>query len=111
MGGTIHVESKLGAGSRFTVSLEFATGERDAGGTAAERILPQITGKLDPGWASELYDLAMQGDVKELVARAEAATENDPAGAPIYEEVQRLARKFDMKTIRGVLNDARLDNT
>jgi len=53
----------------------------------------------------------MQGDVKELVVRAEAAAERDPAGAPIYQEVQRPARKLDMKAIRGVLKDARTGNT
>jgi hypothetical protein len=110
MGGTIDVESRSGIGSKFTVSLEFATGAGDTADTGAERVLPLITGKLDTAWATELYDLAMQGDVKELVARAEAATESDPAGAPVYQEVQRLARKFDMKSIRGVLQDARPDN-
>jgi signal transduction histidine kinase len=111
MGGTIDVESQIGVGSKFTVSLEFATGALDAADSGVERPLSQITGKLDAAWATELYDLAMQGDVKELVARAGAAAESDPAGTPIYQEVQRLARKFDMKTIRGVLQDARPDNT
>jgi signal transduction histidine kinase len=110
MGGTINVESRLGVGSKFTVSLDFATGERGGADTELERTLAPLAGKLDPAWAMELYDLAMQGDVKELVARAEAAAESDPAGAPIYQEVQRLARKFDMKTIRGLLQDARQEN-
>jgi hypothetical protein len=52
----------------------------------------------------------MQGDVKELVARAEAATTSDPAGAPVYQQVQRLARKFDMKAIRSLLQGARREN-
>jgi len=111
MGGTIDVESHVGVGSKFTVSLEFATGGRDAPDTGSEHILSGITGKLDGAWATELYDLAMQGDVKELVARAEAAAESDPAGALVYQEVQRLARKFDMKSIRGVLQDARREST
>jgi hypothetical protein len=112
MGGTIDVESHIGVGSRFTVSLEFVTGGQDAAGNAGlEHPLPRITGEVGAAWATELYDLAMQGDVKELVARAEAAAESDPAGAPVYQEVQRLARKFDMKTIRGVLQDVRPDNT
>jgi signal transduction histidine kinase len=110
MGGTIDVESRTGVGSKFTVSLEFATGGPDAADTGAARTLPHITGKLDGAWATELYDLAMQGDVKELVARAGAAAESDPAGAPVYQEVQRLARKFDMKSIRGVLQHTRPDN-
>ena len=111
MGGTIDVESRIGVGSKFTVSLEFATGGPDAADTGAALALPRITGKLDGAWATELYDLAMQGDVKELVARAGAAAESDPAGAPVYLEVQRLARKFDMKSIRGVLQHTRPDNT
>jgi two-component system, sensor histidine kinase and response regulator len=111
MGGTIDVESHIGVGSRFTVTLEFVTGGRDTADAGLERPLPRITGEAGAAWATELYDLAMQGDVKELVARAEAAAESDPAGAPVYQEVQRLARKFDMKTIRGVLQDVRPDNT
>jgi len=110
MGGTIDVESRIGVGSKFTVSLEFATGGPDAADTGAVHTLPHITGKLDGAWATELYDLAMQGDVKELVARAAAAAQSDPAGAPVYQEVQRLARKFDMKSIRGVLQHTRPDN-
>jgi hypothetical protein len=109
MGGTIEVESRIGVGSKFTVSLEFATGGPDAAESGVERSL-LVTGTLNAAWASELYDLAMQGDVKELVARAEAAAESDPAGSPIYHELQRLARKFDMKSIRGVLKDARQEN-
>jgi signal transduction histidine kinase len=110
MGGTINVESRLGVGSKFTVSLDFATEGPGGADTGLERAPTPITGKLDTAWAMELYDLAMQGDVKELVARAEAATESDPDGAPIYQEVQRLARKFDMKAIRTVLQDARQEN-
>src|SRR5882724_3036637 len=110
MGGTIEVESRVGVGSKFTVSLEFATGGPDTADTGAAPTLPHITGKLDGAWATELYDLAMQGDVKELVARAAAAAQSDPAGAPVYQEVQRLARKFDMKSIRGVLQHTRPDN-
>ncbi|MFL6603512.1 MAG: GAF domain-containing sensor histidine kinase [Steroidobacteraceae bacterium] len=111
MGGTIDVDSHIGVGSKFTVLLEFACGTRDAAETEPGRALPRMNGELDAAWATELYDLAMQGDVKELVERAEAAAERDPAGAPIYHEVQRLARKFDMKAIRGVLNCARTGNT
>jgi signal transduction histidine kinase len=110
MGGTIDVESHLGVGSKFTVSLRFVTEGPDAADPEVERAPPRIAGKLDAAWATELYDLAMQGDVKELLARAEAAVESDAAGAPIYREVQRLARKFDIKTIRSVLQDARADN-
>ncbi len=59
--------------------------------------------------ATELYDLAMRGDVKELIAVSTRAAADDPQGAPVYEEIQRLARTFDMKGIRRVLQDARAD--
>jgi signal transduction histidine kinase len=111
MGGTINVESRIGGGSKFTVSLEFATGAGEDADAGVGRAFPRITGKLDTAWATELYDLAMQGDVKELVVRAEAAAESDPAGTPVYQEVQRLARQFDMKSVRSVLQHARPDNT
>jgi len=58
-------------------------------------------------WARELYDLAMKGDIKELLARAASASESDPSGEPVYHEVQRLARKFDIKGVRRVLQSAR----
>ena len=57
-------------------------------------------------WAAQLLDLAMQGDIKELVVRAELAMAGDVAGAPVYREIQRRARKFDFKGIRRVLQDA-----
>ena len=66
--------------------------------------------RLDQRWAAELYDLAMKGDVKELVTRAESAALEDPVGAPLYQEVKRLARNFDMRGVRRVLQDAREDS-
>jgi len=55
----------------------------------------------------ELYDLAMKGDVQELLARTANASAGDPVAAPVYEEVQRLARRFDFKGIRRILDAAR----
>jgi signal transduction histidine kinase len=105
MGGTIDLESRLGVGSKFTVTLEL-------GSDALSESFDQngqrpVAGELNGQWAGELYDLAMQGDVKEIVARAGAAAQNDPEGRPAYEEIQRLAQKFDMKAIRAILQDAR----
>jgi signal transduction histidine kinase/DNA-binding NarL/FixJ family response regulator len=62
---------------------------------------------IDATHAADLYDLAMKGEVKELIARAEAAMEADPDGLPVYEELRRLARNFDMKAVRRRLDDAR----
>jgi pilus assembly protein TadC len=59
--------------------------------------------KVDGSLATELYDLAMKGDVTELLARTESAAQRDAAGAPLYEEVRRLARRYDMKGVRRVL--------
>jgi hypothetical protein len=58
-------------------------------------------------WVTQLYDLAMCGDVKELLAQAQVAAVDDPEGQPVYNEIQRLAQKFDMKAIRTLLQDAR----
>ena len=66
---------------------------------------------LDAARARELYDLAMKGDIKELLARADSASASDPAAAPVYEEVRRLARRFDFKGIRRVLDLAREKNS
>jgi signal transduction histidine kinase/ActR/RegA family two-component response regulator len=62
---------------------------------------------LDEARATELYDLAMKGDIQELIARAESGCAGDPGCAALYQEVQRLARRFDFKGIRRVLDQAR----
>ena len=77
---------------------------RDAGATTVGIV-------VDEARATELYDLAMKGDIKELLARADSASAGDPAAAPVYEEVQRLARRFDFKAIRRVLDLAREKNS
>jgi signal transduction histidine kinase/DNA-binding NarL/FixJ family response regulator len=68
---------------------------------------PLADARIDAAHAAELYDLAMKGEVKALIARAEAAMVADPAGAALYEELRRLARGFDMKAVRRRLDDAR----
>jgi len=52
----------------------------------------------------------MKGDVKELLTRAESAARGDPVGASLYQEVKRLARNFDMRGVRRVLQNARGDS-
>ena len=65
------------------------------------------TAPIDSAHAAALYDLAMKGEVKALISCAEAAMHTDPDGAPVYEELRRLARNFDMKAVRRRLDDAR----
>jgi signal transduction histidine kinase len=107
MGGTLNVASVPGKGSTFIVELDLAVAAtREADATLAEHIGAHgdIRGlKVDGAVATELYDLAMKGDVTELLARAESAAQRDAGGAPLYDEVRRLARKYDMKGVRRVL--------
>jgi signal transduction histidine kinase/ActR/RegA family two-component response regulator len=70
---------------------------RDPGGLAAP----------DPGTSADLYDLAMKGEVKALLARVDEAARDHPAGAALYDELKRLARNYDMKAVRRRLDDAR----
>jgi signal transduction histidine kinase len=106
MGGTIEVESRVGEGTRFIVNLELAAEELAAVEGSSMRPA-NFAAQLNGQWATQLYDLAMRGDVKELVARAEVASGDDPDGQPVYREIQRLAQNFDMKAIRSILQDAR----
>jgi signal transduction histidine kinase len=106
MGGTLDVVSERGKGSTFTVELDLASAadaSTSAGGAGAINTHAISGVKVDGTLATELYDLAMKGDVTELLARAESAAQRDSTGAPIYEEVRRLASKYDMKGVRRVL--------
>jgi signal transduction histidine kinase/DNA-binding NarL/FixJ family response regulator len=73
----------------------------------SERMKDDRSMPIDVTAAAELYDLAMKGEVKALISRAEIAMRADPDAAPVYEELQRLARSFDMKAVRRRIDDAR----
>jgi signal transduction histidine kinase len=106
MGGRIRLESHSGQGARFVVSLDLAVAgsvETDASVVPSQ---PLVRRTLKGEWAKQLYDLAMRGDVRELIERAGAASGDDPEGEPVYLEIQRLARAFDMKAIRYILKGA-----
>ncbi len=105
MDGVLSVTSIPGAGSTFSVEFDLGvTAEARHSSAAAQVDHPAIKGvKVDGSLATELYDLAMKGDVTELLARTESAAQRDAAGAPLYEEVRRLARRYDMKGVRRVL--------
>jgi signal transduction histidine kinase len=112
MGGQLEVASAAGRGSTFAVILELEVvgPAHTVTADSAEPLLagvPSLEGIPVSGpWATQLLDLAMQGDIKELIAQAQQAAESDPAGAAVYGEIERLARKFDFKGIRRVLQDA-----
>jgi hypothetical protein len=103
MGGTLDVRSEPGKGSVFAVEIELGA-VPDTAPVAAGIPSAAVAGlKVDATVATELYDLAMKGDVNELLARLDSASNGDAAGAPLYDEVRRLARKFDMRGVRRVL--------
>jgi signal transduction histidine kinase len=110
MGGTLNVSSVAGKGSTFMVELDLGVtavadaATNGAGATDQGELNGAIMGvRVDGTVATELYDLAMKGDVTELLARADSAAQRDSGGAPLYDEVRRLARKYDMKGVRRVL--------
>ena len=112
MGGQLEVTSSPGHGSTFAVILQLeVVGPAHTPVThTAEPVLaemPSLEGVPVSGrWAAQLLDLAMQGDIKELIERAHQAMADDSPGVPVYREIERLARKFDFKGIRRVLQGA-----
>jgi signal transduction histidine kinase/FixJ family two-component response regulator len=81
----------------------------NGGGGRREELTDGIS--ADERWTTELYDLAMKGDVKELMSRASSAALSDRAGGALYREVQRLARAFDMRGVRRILQRVREKRT
>jgi signal transduction histidine kinase len=106
MSGSLLVTSAPGQGSTFIVELDLEV-EAGAQRTSEGSSIAQPNGmngvKVDSALATELYDLAMKGDVTELLARVDFAAQRDAPGAPLYDEVRRLARQYDMKGVRRVL--------
>ena len=111
MGGALDVSSELGKGTLFRVVLDLQCDEDSPAAVQPGQESPALADpsesrlgndqyNVDPELASELYDLAMKGDVKELLARTENAAAADPQAAARYLEIQRLARNFDMKAVR-----------
>jgi signal transduction histidine kinase len=114
MGGTIDVTDAPGHGSVFTVELDLEYSSLENAASASKKAEPPRRETAPPAdvrvsgrFVTELYDLAMKGDVKELLARADAAIDGDPDGTPVYSEVRRLARSYDMKGVRRALQRAR----
>ena len=84
---------------RDLLKLEWTMVEAPA--VASTNGAADITVPIDAQAAADLYDLAMKGEVKALVSRVEAAMKSDPSGAPVYEELRRLARNYDMKAVQA----------
>jgi signal transduction histidine kinase/DNA-binding response OmpR family regulator len=81
--------------------IRWTTIERPAAESEQQQDMQAV--RADPAWTQVLLDLAMKGDVKELIERAAAACSSDPAAQPLYREVQRLGRRFDLRGVRRAL--------
>ncbi len=115
MQGALEVSSQVGTGTTFKVLLNLEKDQCAAepadwagvpGAAATDRSEPQVQQTqlgMSLDLAAELYDLAMKGDVKELLAKTELAMAAYPGHASAYSEIQRLARNFDMKGVRRAL--------
>jgi signal transduction histidine kinase len=126
LGGTLSVTSTPATGSTFVVSLDV-----ELAPTAARRnthaaptiighrgrrilvaddeadnrhILPRPrSGKLPAALASELYELALQGDVHALDSKLEAARAAGTAAPELLLELRQLVSSYDMKAVRELL--------
>src|SRR5262249_38077003 len=84
MGGSLNLASTPGKGSLFTVEFALSLTPASKRSNAGAQVDPEaLSGvKVDGSLATELYDLAMKGDVTELLARTESAAQRDAEGAP-----------------------------
>jgi signal transduction histidine kinase/DNA-binding NarL/FixJ family response regulator len=71
---------------------------------AAHRTAAGGTFALQRQLAAELYDLAMQGDIAELVERATARLGEDPSACSFCDELRALANEYDTGAIRRMLS-------
>jgi signal transduction histidine kinase len=106
MDGTLDVRSEPGRGTTFTVELDLGIVVESAAASTQSASATVEGMKVDDAVATELYDLAMKGDVTELLVRLESAAQQDASGAPLYDKVRQLARKFDMRGVRRLLQRA-----
>jgi len=61
--------------------------------------------RLEPGLGTELYDLAMRGDVYALLARMDATLATDANATALHTELASLARNYDLEAIRRTLSE------
>jgi CheY-like chemotaxis protein len=85
------------------LKLQWRRADESAAVPRHDRAPPGDSPRSSAAIADQLFDLAMKGDVKALLARTAEAFMEDPAGSATYEEVRRLAKRFDMKGVRQLL--------
>ncbi len=117
MGGDVHAESVLGAGSTFTLDVPIVacaapTGAAASSAPAALEAEPAPATSGDMVWPAAadlpgLAQLAHAGAFTELVQRAEALAERDPALGPFAALLRERARAFDDPGIEALLARAR----
>jgi signal transduction histidine kinase len=98
MGSELQLRSALGTGSRFWFDLavhEIANDPISLGSMPRAEPHPQEI--------AALMDLAMVGDVRAIRQRTEQLRQSDPQLEPFVQEVQRLAKTFQIDALRDLL--------
>lgn len=89
------------------LKLEWRVRERPAQAVRPTMEADSASFQLDDNLADELQHLAMLGDIRALMARAEEALGNNPAALVFRSEFRVLAERYDTRGIRRVIGSHR----
>ena len=104
MGGTLTLESRLGAGSRFTLRLSCPSVESPGPLTPHSLVAAQtLAGTTVPPELGGLQELIEHGAVTDILHWADALAQEQPAHAAFAAKVRQAALTVDFAALRGLV--------